>query len=128
MTIRTTHRDGGIAKVDSAAATAAAATSTATLSAEANYLTHISGILITGGGATAASIVEATVTGLPTTLKIAIPVPAGVTAGITPISIPFSPPLPASADNTAIAVIMPSFGAGNTKADVSVWGYRVPTG
>ena len=103
----------------------AAATATATLAATAAKTTYITGFDITGGGATAASVVVATVTGLlGGTMSYAIAVPAGVTLGITPLIVNFSPPLPASAVNTAIVVSVPSLGAGNTNCVANARGFQ----
>lgn len=85
---------------------------------------YVSGFSITGAGATAASVVGATLTGLIAsnhTYKIAVP--AGATVGITPLIVTFNPPIPASATNTNIQLSVPSFGAGNTDAAASIWGY-----
>jgi len=98
----------------------------ATLSASSNgKTTYISGFTITASGATAASVVTATITGLlGGTLSYTISVPAGVTTGIVPLSVAFNPPLPASAAQTAISVTLPALGAGNTNATVSASGFQ----
>ena len=105
-------------------ATAAAGATSATMPAVAGKTNYLTGFAVTGGGATAASIVTVTVTGLvggTQTYKVAIP--AGTTAGITPLIATFVPPLPASAANVAIAINLPSFGAGNTDAAVAAYGF-----
>lgn len=121
-------QESGLAKSTTditASATGAAAAIAATLAAVENKRTHISGFVITGAGATAASVVVATVTGTITgTLSFAIAVPVGATVGITPLVVTFSDPVPASADNTAILVNVPSFGAGNTNAAVAATGFQ----
>lgn len=102
----------------------AAAAATVTFAAVAAKTNYLSGLDITGGGATAASIILATVVGLlGGTRTYAIAVPAGVTLGILPLTLRFDPPLPASAVNTAIVVSAPSFGAGNTNAVTNAQGY-----
>jgi len=95
-------------------ATAAATAIAPVLAAQAGKTNYIAGFEITGGGATAASVITATITGTATTLSYAIPIPAGVTLGINPVIVKFMPPIPASAINTAITLNVPSFGAGNT--------------
>lgn len=116
----------GATILSSSSGNVANATATATLAAAASQTTYISGLMISGAGATAAAVVTATVTGLVGgTMSITIPVPAGATVGIAPIYLDFNPPLPASAANTAIVLSLPAFGAGNTNASVSAWGYRV---
>lgn len=126
MTIRFSARDE-VATIVSDSDTAAAATCTSALPAAAGYRTVIKGFTITGLGATGATTVEATLAGLGTTLKFSIAVPAGVTTGITPLSVPFGDGMPASADNTAITLSVPTFGSGNTKVCTAIWGFQVPT-
>lgn len=104
--------------------TAAAGAATATAAAVANSRNVIQGFIVTGGGATSASIIDVTVTGVPTTLKFKLVIPAGATVAIVPLMIDFGDGLAASADNTAIVVSVPSFGTGNTAAAVAAWGYR----
>lgn len=103
----------------------AAATATATLPAVAGKTNYISGFEITGAGATAAAVVDATVAGLigGVTLHYSVTAPAGVTTPITPTVVHFDPPIPASAPNTAISVSVPSLGAGNTNTAVNVEGF-----
>lgn len=103
----------------------AAAAATVTFAAVAAKTNYLAGFDITGGGATAASVIQATVVGLlGGTRTINIPVPAGATLGIVPIVEIFNPPLPASAANIAIVVSAPSFGAGNLHASVNAQGYQ----
>lgn len=91
----------------------------------AGVTNYIAGLSITGAGATAASVVTATVTGLAAgPLSFTVPVPAGVDAAVAPLLISFNPPLPASAADTKIAVNLPALGAGNTNAAVSAWGFQ----
>jgi len=119
------------APVANSSGNVAAASAVATLPAAAGKLTSIEGFDITGSGATAASIVIVTVTGLLAgTLSFDVVVPAGVTTGIggtgNPGVIPirFPTPLPASALNTPIVVTVPSFGSGNTNACVTAYGIQ----
>jgi len=116
----------GATGVQATSGVVAAATATATLpavSAKTNYLT---GFDITGLGATAGSTITATIVGLlGGTRSYPVVVPAGVTVGITPLVMSFSPPLAASAVNIAIVVSVPTFGAGNTFAQVNAQGYVV---
>jgi hypothetical protein len=109
----------------------AAQTNTATLAATSGRVNYLIGFDVTGGGATAASIIEISITGLAAgTLKYEVPILAGVTGpafGGTSApyiySVRFPVPLPASAVNTAISVAVPSFGSGNTNANVVAYGY-----
>lgn len=98
----------------------AASANNQTLAAAVGRRTYISGFSLTGGGAT----LSVTVTGLANTLNYSVAVPAGASVGITPLHLRFHPPLPASADNTPIVVNVPSFGAGNTNASASAWGFQ----
>lgn len=100
-------------------------TAIATLPAVAGKTNFVTGFEITGAGATAASVVIATLTGLVNTLHYVVAVPAGVAAPITPLVVEFSPPLPASAVNTAVSINVPAFGAGNTNAAAVIHGYAV---
>jgi hypothetical protein len=103
-------------------ANASAAASLAAVAAKTNYIT---GLEITFSGATAASVVLATVSGLlGGTETFVVAVPAGAAVGGTPIAIRFHPPHPASAANTAITVTLPALGAGNTNACVNVRGIQ----
>lgn len=111
-------------KVLEVGAQVAAAANNQTLAGAASLRTYISGAMISGGGATAASVIQVTITGLTNTLSFNIAVPAGAAVGIQTLQLLFDPPLPASADNTAIVVNVPSFGAGNTNASASAWGFQ----
>lgn len=95
---------------------------TATLAAVAGKTNYLEGFDVTGGGATAASIIEISVTGLlGGTVKYEMAVLAGVTAPVNAqggYSLRLPTPFPASGPNVAIAVAVPSFGAGNTNASV----------
>jgi hypothetical protein len=108
-------------------ASGAAQSNAATLPATAGRTQYLEGFDVTGGGATAASIIEISVTGLAGgTLKFEMNVLAGVTGPVNAqggLSIRFPEPLPASALNSAITVTVPSFGAGNTNAAVVAYGF-----
>ena len=105
--------------------TDAAAALSASLGAAANKMTYITGFTVTGLGATVTTSVAVVTVGLATNLLYTLYIPAGTTVGITPLDIRFPHPIPASAVNTAIEVQVPSFGAGNTVASVSVYGFRI---
>lgn len=101
-----------------------AATATATLTGVAAKTTYLQGFLITGGGATGASLVTCTITGLVTgTLHFIVPVVAGATLGVAPLGREFPQALPSSAVNTSIVVSCPTFGSGNNGASINAWGY-----
>lgn len=110
----------------SSSATGAAAAIAATLPAVPGRTNYITGFEVTGSGATAGSVINVTVTGVVGgPLNFVLSIVAGVLLSITPLVIPFSRPLPATGPNVAIAVNVPSFGAGNTNAAVSASGYLV---
>ena len=110
----------------SASGNKAAAAGTATLTPSATTTAYISGFEVTGAGATGASNILVTVTGLlGGTTTYVMTIPAGVTTAVSPLMVEFSPALPASAINTAIVVNVPSFGAGNTNAAVVAHGYQI---
>jgi hypothetical protein len=50
---------------------------------------------------------------------------AGATLKNEDVIVTFDPPLPASADNTAIVVTLPALGAGNTNATANAWGFQL---
>lgn len=105
-------------------ATAAAATATATLTSSAGRIAYINGFTVSGLGATAAQASAITVTGvLGGTQTYQFSVPAGATVAATPVTVNFPMPVPASAPNTNIVVSVASFGAGNTNANVTAYGY-----
>ena len=105
--------------------TGAAGAISATLTSAAGRLAYITGFEVTGSGATSATVVTVTVTGLSTTLNYTLTVPAGATTAIQPLLIEFANPIPASAVNTNIVVNVPSFGTGNTNAAVTAHGILV---
>lgn len=103
----------------------AAATATATLPAATGATTWITGWAVNGGGATAASLISCTVTGLAGgTETRTFAVASGVTAASTALVVTYPAALPASAADTAIAVSCPSFGSGNTNATVNAYGFQ----
>lgn len=104
----------------------AAATATATLAGTAGKTTYISGLQITGAGATAGSVITCTVTGLvgSITKSLTLVVPTGATLGIVPMFVNFPKPIPASAVAGNIVASCPSFGTGNTNAVVNADGYQ----
>lgn len=100
------------------------AAAVATLAGAVGKSTWVTGFEITASGATAASVVTATLTGiLGGTMSYTFVVPAGITTAATPLIVSFNPPLPSSAANTPIAINLPALGAGNTNAAVNIHGY-----
>lgn len=105
--------------------TVAAATATATLSAVDGRTNYLCGFAITSTGSTAAAVVAPTVTGLTGgTLTFAYASVAGATLSNQPLVIALPLCVPATAPGVAVAVSMPTLGAGNTNATVNAWGFR----
>lgn len=110
-----------------ATATGANSAMAATMPAVPGWINVLVGYDITGAGATAASVLSVTTTGLAVELAQKLVVPAGVTTNAANTSWTVRPPFgrKASAVNTAVVVNVPAFGAGNTAAAINIYGYRV---
>lgn len=124
------HRYGSPAEFESVNDTTgnkAAASGTATLAHDGKKTLFVTGFEVTGGGATAASVIQVTLAGLANgkTFTYDIPVPAGVTGGISPLVVDFPVPIPANDLNTDIVLTIPSFGAGNTNACANLHGFKI---
>lgn len=116
----------GATAVNGASGNVAAASAAASLPAVASKTNYVTGFQITAAGATAASVVSVTLTGLISgTATYTFVAPAGVTAQATPLIVSFPAPIPASAVNTAITVTCPSLGSGNTNATANIQGYVI---
>lgn len=102
------------------------ASAVATLAGTANKTTYISGFQITGSGATVGLPVTVTVTGLISgTNSYTYSAVAGVLLENQALLVTFNPPIPASAQNTAIVVTCPALGTGNTNNVVNAQGYQL---
>lgn len=111
-------------QIRGASGNVANAAASAVLTGTATTTVYISGFTCTPGGATAAALVNITVTNtLGGTLTYTAGAPAGAAVMGTPINVQFNPPHPASAVNTAITVSMPALGAGNTNAACVATGF-----
>jgi hypothetical protein len=116
----------GATVITASSGSVAASPAVATLAGVAGKTTSISGFQITSTGSTGAATVVATVTGLAGgTISYIYATVAGATLPNTPLTVSFTPPLPASAVNTAIVVTLPSLGSGNLAAIVNAQGYQV---
>lgn len=103
----------------------AAATATATIAAIDGQTNYLCGFAITSSGSTAAAVVSVTVTGLlGGTQTYTYTSVAGVTLANAPLVVQFPACVQASGQNVAIAVSMPTLGAGNTNASVNAFGFR----
>jgi hypothetical protein len=96
----------------------------ATLPAVADKTNYLTGLDITAAGATAASVVSPTISGiLGGTRTMTFAVPAGADLAAPPLVLAFDPPLQAAAADTAITVTLPALGAGNLNATVNAQGF-----
>ncbi len=115
----------GATPLQASSGTTANAVASATLPAAAGKTTYITGVQLTGGGATAAGIQGLSITGLKNgQITYVIVVPAGAQVPLPPMSVQFNPPLPASAANTAIVASLPALGAGNLAVGLSIQGFQ----
>lgn len=106
-------------------ASVAAAANNQTLLAVAAKRTYITGFFVDGLGATAASVITVTITGLTNTLSFTFAVVLGAALQDTPLRVNFPRPIPASADNTPIVVNVPSYGLGNTQGLAGAYGFQL---
>jgi hypothetical protein len=105
-----------------ATASGANATTAANCPAIAGKTNFLAGFDAMAGGATAASLILATLTGVATgSLSYPMAIPAGATLAASPLSMRFNPPLAATAVNAAISVSMAAAGAGNTSQIVTLY-------
>lgn len=111
--------------VTASSGNAAAAATNVTLPGVSGKTTYITGFTVTGAGATGASIIQVQVTNtVGGNMVFDLVIPAGVTTSITPLQVNFPLPIPATATNTGISVVVPSFGTGNTNAATVAYGYQ----
>lgn len=112
--------------VTAASGNVANASAVATIPAVANKTAYISGFTISGAGATAALVVNPTVTGVISGTKTFTYAAVAGAAALNPVlDVQFCPPIPASGLNQAIAVTCPALGAGNTNNTVNAYGFYV---
>jgi hypothetical protein len=116
----------GAVAVTASSGNVANAIANATLPSVSLKTNYLAGFIVTASGATAATVVNVTVTGtISGTMTYTFPVPAGATAAATPLIVQFSKPVPASGPTTPIVVSLPALGAGNTNAAVVASGYNM---
>lgn len=102
------------------------AAAVASLPAQAGKTNYLTGINLASTGATAGSVVLATITGLlggPLTLPVAVV--AGALLANGSVNLSFNPPIKASGDNVAITVTVPALGAGNTHSAANLTGFAL---
>ena len=103
----------------------AANTCSCSFAADPGIMNFLSGFNLTGAGASSATVVSLTVTGLlGGTMTYTVGVPSGANVSIQPLIVQFPEAIMATAANTAITVSVPTFGTGNTNVAVSMYGYR----
>jgi hypothetical protein len=109
----------------SATATGAASAIAPSIGGGAGTTVFIESFRIEGLGATAASVIAATLTGVQGgTITYEVNIPAGATVAIAPVTDSWpGRGLPASGAGVAITLNVPSFGAGNTFSEAEVQGY-----
>ncbi len=121
-------QDNAISPINASATSGGAAQVAPALPATAGKTNFIEGFDVTGGGATAASIIEISITGAAGgTMYFEMNILAGATGPCNAqggLFIRFPEPIPATGANTAITVTVPSFGAGNTKSACTVYGFQ----
>lgn len=111
--------------LQSSSGNVANANAVATLAASASLYTYCTGFEITSSGATASSIVSATLTGLlGGTATYTYSSVAGALLGNAPLIVTFQLPLISIAQNTAIVLTLPALGLGNTNATVTIHGFN----
>ena len=100
------------------------ATAYANLTGGNTTTVYLAGFEVTGGGATAATVANVTVTGtISGNLSYVFGAPLGAGVPAQPLTIEFNPPIPASAVNTPISISVGALGTGNTKAAVTAHGF-----
>ena len=115
---------GGSGTDGSATAAGAASAIAPAVAAVAAKFGYCTGFRVDGLGATGASVITVTLTGLKVgTLSFPFSVPAGAGVAVVPLVVTFPQPLPTNAVNTAVTLNVPSFGAGNTSSIGQIYGY-----
>lgn len=92
---------------------------TVTLTGAAGKFTYLCGFTITSGGTSAATLGDATITGVPTTMHFTY---VFVSSGQGLLGVAFPGCITSSAVNTNIVLTIPAGGAGTTVSG-SMWGY-----
>jgi len=105
--------------------TSAAAACSVSLGGTVGKMTFLEGFDITGAGATAASVVVASITGIAGgPLYFDVGVGSGTTTANTPLSIRFPEPLPATGPGVPIVINLPSLGTGSPMAALTGYGFQ----
>src|SRR5580700_8414896 len=124
------QQDNAITPIVNGAKSGGAASIAPALPATVGKTNYLEGFEITGAGATAASVIEVSVTGLNGgTIYYELPIVAGVTLPAFALTgnaffVNFPEPIPATGPNVAITLNVPSFGAGNTNSAAVLYGFQ----
>jgi hypothetical protein len=122
--------DNSIKVLNVGVSSGGAASMAPALAATAGKTNYLEGFEITGSGATGASVIEASITGLEGgTIYFELPIVAGVNLAAFPLmgpvySVRFPQPIPASGVDVAITLNVPSFGSGNTNSSANLYGFQ----
>ena len=110
--------------VSKSASNTTSGTLSATLANDGTNYWYVSGFSITIGGATAGSVIAATLAGVQGgTITYNLAVPTGVTNGLS-LSREFSSPLAGAAQATDITLSLAAVGAGSTAAAIVLHGFK----
>ena len=110
--------------VSKSASNTTSGTLAATLANDGANFWYVSGFEITIGGATAGSIIAATLAGVQGgTITYNLAVPTGVTTGLV-FSREFNSVLAGVSQSTDITLALPATGAGSTGASICLHGYK----
>lgn len=92
--------------------------------AVAGVTNYVEGIYVSGFGSTGQAEPNVTISGIEGgPMVIGFAVPSGAATPITPVFINFPDPLKGAAPNTLVRMTVSSFGAGNTAATATMWGF-----
>ncbi len=109
--------------VENSAVNAANAVTVTLPASTTGLTTYVEGFDITGSGTTAATIVNVNLSGMTNPLFFDLISPAGATTTVKALSVRFPSPVPGSAVNTAITLLVPNLGASNTNVAVALYGF-----
>jgi hypothetical protein len=114
----------GATPAANSSANVANATAAATLPAVAGKTNYVTGVTVTGAGATAGLPVTVTLTGVVGgPLNFTYSASVGALLANQPLVVPFTPPLPATGPNVAVTVSCPALGVGATNNTATITGF-----
>lgn len=115
----------GATAVQATSGVVANASAVASMPAVSGRTNFITGLSVTGSGATTATIVGAALTGPATGMTWMYGVVAGASVKNPDLILSFTPPIPAGAANSALTLTVPALGSGNLYATANIWGYQL---